>query len=216
MASQRNSSSIRVIVADDHPLVREGLVALLRGEGDIEVVAEVECADDLSTVLGATPCDVLLLDLMLDRWMLNDIEFLRDKTRVVVLTGSDQLEDLVAAFHLGALGVVRKTAHVNDVLKAIRAVAGGSIWIPPTLHRHLTDKPVTQNQLTTREAEIVRHVATGLRNAEIADKLAITEGTVKIHLNNVFQKLGIRDRVELTLYAVGARLITLPSKLIEK
>jgi two-component system NarL family response regulator len=205
---QTKRNPIRVIIADDHALVREGLIALLEREAEIKVVAEVERADDLKAALTKTPCDVLLLDLRMDRWVVNDIDSLARITKVMVLTASDRLEDLVAAFHMGARAIVRKTSAVDTVVQAIQAVANGMIWLPPGLQKRLFAQSALEEQpLTKRESEIVRQVAVGLRNAEVAEKLSITEGTVKIHLNNIFQKLGVRDRVELTLYAIRTRLI---------
>jgi DNA-binding NarL/FixJ family response regulator len=202
---------IRVLIADDHPLVREALNSLLERAPNIEVVAQVGKADELKTALTSTPCDVLLLDLKMDRWVIEDISSLSSITRVVVFTGTDRMEDVVAAFRMGARGIVQKTAAVDTLIDAIEAVATGMVWIPSELQKKLNNQWQDQSgeQLTRRENEIVRYVAMGLRNSEVAQKLSIAEGTVKVHLNNVFQKLNIRDRVQLTLYALARGFITL-------
>lgn len=200
-------SPIRLVVADDHGLVREGLIGLLEREPDIKVVAEVERADDLKKTLETTHCDILLLDLKMDRLVLSEIPALARITKVVVLTASDELEDLAAAFRAGARAIVQKTSAADTLTQAIQAVASGAVWIPPALQKKLSGPSVEAERLTTRETEIVRYVAVGLRNAEVAEKLSITKGTVKIHLNNIFQKLNVRDRVELTLYAIRRGLV---------
>jgi len=201
---------IRVIVADDHVLFRQGLRSLLRLHPELEVVAEVHQASELCSTLAALSCDVLLLDLQMDRWMLSDIESLAKLTRVVVLTASERTEDGLAALRLGARGVVQKRFAVETLTEAVRAVANGLVWMPPALQAQLASQwtVAPEPQLTAREGEIVRCVAQGLRNAEVAKQLAITEATVKTHLNNVFQKLGLRDRVELTRYAFRVGLVS--------
>ncbi len=195
---------IRLIIADDHALFRGGLKSLLRRQRDMKVVGEVESAGALMEVLADTACDVLLLDLQMERWALDDIRQLATRTKVVVLTASESLENAITAMRLGARGVVQKRFAVQTLMEAIRTVAGGSVWMPPTLQAEVAAQWGASNskQLTSREADIVRLVATGLRNAEIAQRLSITEATVKTHLNNIFEKLELRDRVELTVYAL--------------
>ena len=207
--ARRKRKLVRILIADDHAMVREGLTAVLSLARDMKVVGEVDRADRLRTALAASPCDILLLDLKLDRWVINDIAELAKTTKVIALTGSDRDEDLIAAFRLGARAIVQKTAAAEMVREAIRAVAAGMVWMPPTFRIKLTaqSQTLTTEELTVRESEIVRQVAIGLRNAEVARKLSITEGTVKIHLSNIFRKLKIRDRVELTVYAFRSGLI---------
>jgi DNA-binding NarL/FixJ family response regulator len=199
---------IRIAIADDHALFREGLVAMLKLKPNVSVVAELARADDLVTTLAYTAHDVLLLDLQMDRATFSDIERLAERGAVLVVTASERPEDAVAALRAGARGVVFKRFAIETLMTAIEAVADGQVWIPPALQAdiaaHLRDPSFAP--LTRREREIVRHVARGMRNAEVAERLGVTEGTVKTHLNNVFQKLGVRDRVELTLYAVRTGL----------
>jgi len=201
---------IRLVVADDHALFRQGLRSLFREHPDFEVVAEVERASDLLTTLAATPADLLLLDLQMERWMMNDIETLAGVTRVVVLTGSERIEDGLAAVRLGARAVVQKRFGIDTLIEAIRAVHEGLVWMPATLQAELASqlRGTPAVKLTTRESEIVRCVALGMRNTEIAERCRISETTVKTHINNIFQKLEVRDRVDLTRYAFRTGLLS--------
>ncbi len=204
---------IRLIIADDHAMFRGGLKSLLRRHRDMPVVAEVETADALMHTLKTTPCDVLLLDLQMERWALDDIGELASMTKVMVLTASENVENAIAAMRLGARGIVQKRFAIQTLLEAIRAVASGAVWMPPALQSEIAAQwnASGSKTLTVRELEIVRSVATGQRNAEIAARLSIAEATVKTHLTNIFQKLTIRDRVELTLYALRHGLVA-PSR----
>jgi DNA-binding NarL/FixJ family response regulator len=204
---------IRLIIADDHALFRGGLKSLLRRQRDMKVVGEVESADAISQALTDTPCDVLLLDLQMDRWVFDDIRELATRTSVVVLTASESLENAIVAMRLGARAVVQKRFAVQILIEAIRAVAKGQVWMPPSLQAEIAAQwgNSSSRQLTEREIEIVRHAAAGLRNSEIAERLAISEATVKTHLNNIFHKLGLRDRVELALYALRHGLVVAPT-----
>jgi two-component system nitrate/nitrite response regulator NarL len=198
-----------VTIADDHAIVREGLRALFEVTPDIAVAGEVERADELTPTVTKTRCDVLVLDLQMDRWMMDDIPDLAQLTKVVVLTGSDREHDLLDALRLGARAIVKKTFAAETIREAIRAAVTGAVWMPADLRDKLTAKSPAEGAagLSARESDIARYVAVGMRNAEVARKLGITEGTVKVHLNNIYKKLQIRDRVELTLYAIRNRLI---------
>jgi two-component system NarL family response regulator len=201
---------VRLIVADDHALFRQGLKSLLRRRRQFQVVAEVERASELAQTLASTPCDVLLLDLQMERWAIDDIEQFAVVTKVLVLTASEQIEDAISALKMGARGIVQKRFAIETLVEAIRSVADGLVWMPPTVQAEMAAqwRAPADKILTDREFEIVCFVATGLRNAEIGEKLSISEATVKTHLNNIFHKLELRDRVELTLYAIRHRLVT--------
>jgi len=194
---------LRLIIADDHSLFRQGLKELLLLQPEVEVVGEVERLSELASMLTTTPCDVLLLDLQMERWVGGYIERLSRVTRIVVLTASERKEDAMAALRMGAHAFVQKRYAVETLMEAIRSAAQGLVWIPPALHTELATqlRSSGRSQLSNRETEVIRCVAAGLRNAEVAERLSIGESTVKTHLNNIFQKLGIRDRVELALYA---------------
>jgi len=194
---------IRLIIADDHALFRGGLKSLLRRQRDLQVVGEADTAAALMTTVAETSCDILLLDLQMERWALDDIRELAGLTKVIVLTASESVENAIVAMRLGARAVVQKRFAVQTLVEAIRAVAAGLVWMPPALQAEVAAQWSSSSKpLTSRETEIVRHVASGFRNAEIAQRLAITEATVKSHLNNIFDKLELRDRVELAVYAL--------------
>jgi DNA-binding NarL/FixJ family response regulator len=131
-----------------------------------------------------------------------------------VVTANERPEDAIEAIQSGARGVVFKRFAVDTLMHAIHAVMQGDVWMPPSVQAHTVAvlSQTGRGPLTPREREVIRHVALGLRNAEVARKLAISEPTVKTHLNNIFQKLGIRDRVELTLYAARAGIIGLDER----
>ena len=197
-----------MIIADDHALFRQGLRSLLVLEG-LEVVAEVEQASGLEAALSANPCDILLLDLQMEQWSMDQIPELARKTAVVILTADERVEIGLTALRLGARAIVQKRFAIESLITAIQAVADGLVWMPPAIQAALVgqDGP-TARKLTPRESEIVRCVAVGMRNAEVAARLSLSESTVKTHLTNIFQKLGIRDRIELTRYAIKTGLVT--------
>ena len=199
---------LRLIIADDHALFRQGLRSLLMLEG-LEVVAEVDQAGSLKAMLAANPCDVLLLDLQMDQWAMDQISKLSRKTAVIVLTATESVEIGMTALHLGARAIVHKRFAIETLMTAIQAVAEGLVWMPPAMQRALIGQEGGRvaKQLTRRESEIVRNVAIGMRNAEVAARLSLSESTVKTHLTNIFQKLGIRDRTELTRYAIKTGLV---------
>jgi DNA-binding NarL/FixJ family response regulator len=201
-------SPLRLIIADDHALFRQGLRSLLVLEG-LEVVAEVEQAGGLEAALAANPCDVLLLDLQMEQWSMDQIPELSRKTAVVILTADERVEIGLTALRLGARAIVQKRFAIESLITAIQAVADGLVWMPPAMQAALVgqDGPAAK-KLTPRESEIVRYVAVGMRNAEVAARLSLSESTVKTHLTNIFQKLGIRDRIELTRYAIKTGLVT--------
>jgi DNA-binding NarL/FixJ family response regulator len=208
MDDTRLQATLRIAIADDHALFREGLKALLKLQPGVTVVAEAERTADIFPILAEVGCDVLLLDLRMDRNALGDIARFAEKTAVVVVTANEHPADALAALRAGARGVVFKRFAVESLMDAVRTVAAGQVWMPPALQTELVSAlrepaPV----LTPREHDIIRHVALGLRNSEVAQRLFISEQTVKTHLNNIFQKLGVRDRVELARYAMRVGLI---------
>jgi DNA-binding NarL/FixJ family response regulator len=130
------------------------------------------------------------------------------------VTASERADDALAAIRSGARAVVFKRFAIETLMDAIAAVTEGHIWLPPALQKHLMDRlqEPPEEPLTPRELEIVRQVALGLRNAEVAERLAISEVTVKTHLNNIFQKLGVRGRTALALYAIRVGIIGVQEK----
>jgi two-component system NarL family response regulator len=202
-------TSIRLVIADDHALFRGGLKSLLRRQRDMQVVGEAETAAAVMSTVTETNCDIVLLDLQMERSALPDVGQLANFTKVMVLTASEGLETAVIAMRQGARAVVQKRFAVQTLVEAIHAVADGLVWMPPGLQAEIASQwsASSAKLLTSRETQIVRQVAAGLRNAEIAQRLAITEATVKTHLNNIFDKLELRDRVELAVYALRRGLV---------
>jgi len=200
---------LRLVLADDHALFRQGLKTMLRRRPEVAVVADVERLADVDRVVDQTPCDVLLLDLQMERNALADIERLAKTVRVVVVTASEHPSNALAALQAGASAVVFKRFAIETLIDALRAVRDGYVWLPPSIQSEVRTKVFTKtgDALSRREREIVRLVALGLRNHEIAERLAIGEATVKTHLNKVFQKLAIRDRVDVARYAIRVGLI---------
>jgi len=200
--------AIRLILADEHVQFRQGLVSLLRLESDIEVVAEVDRVADLDGVMAETPCDMLLLDLQMERWSMEEIPRLARLASVIVLTATESPESGITAIRLGARAIVQKRFAIHYLVTAIRAVADGHVWMPPAIQAAMVqNQSPAAKRLTSREAGMVRCVAMGMRNSEVAQRLSLSENTVKTHLSNVFQKLEIRDRLELTHYAIRSGLI---------
>jgi len=200
---------LRVIIADDHALFRDGLRSALEVRGGVSVVAEIARLDDIMPVLETHDCDVLLLDLQMDRNAIAEIRSLSERVSVAVVTASEEPEELVAAVRAGARAVFFKTFPITTLIEALRTVASGNVWLPPSLQTYIANElqhPGVES-LTVREREIVRYVALGLHNAEVAKKAFISEQTVKTHLKNIFQKLGVRDRVALAMYAARVGLV---------
>jgi two-component system NarL family response regulator len=201
---------VRLIIADDHALFRGGLRSLLQRRRGLKIVAEVDTLGALLKVLGDKTCDILLLDLQMERSALGDIKHFAAHTKVIVLTDRENMDDAVTAMLAGASAVVEKRYGVQTLINAIRTVADGSVWMPAGLQAEILKAQSVLSDpraFTRREGEIARLVATGLRNAEIADRLSITEATVKSHLNRIFEKLEIHARTELVAYAFQNGLV---------
>ena len=203
----------RLVLADDHPLVLDGLERLFQPEKDFTIVARCRDGHETLRAVRQLQPDVLVLDLkMPGRDGLSVLRAIGDEglaTETVVLTAALDDDQLVEAVGLGVRGVVLKEAAPRTLVSAIREVrAGGSYLQTPAVSRAL-QKLVrrelavrsAKNVLTPRELEIVRMAASGARNREIAERLSITEGTVKIHIHNVYEKLAIDSRVSLALWA---------------
>jgi two-component system response regulator DegU len=201
---------IRLVIADDHVLFRQGLRSLLRLHEEIALVGEVESVQDLKGVVEEAHCDILLLDLQMERSSMDDIAALSRLTKVIVLTANESTEMGMRALRLGARGIVQKRFAIETLMNAIRTVADGLVWMPPSVQAEFAEQESPSlKRLTPRESEIVRCVAEGLRNAQVAQRLSISESTVKTHLNKIFQKLDIRDRLGLMHYAIKTGLISL-------
>jgi len=212
--------AIRSLGADDHASCREGLRKLLEGADDVQIVGEASNGVECTKMLPKLKPDILLLDLRMPEKdglaVLEEINFETLPTRVIVLTAAEDDRDVVRAMRLGARGVVLKQSATDLLLKSIRKVHEGEIWLDNRMTAEVIDafkKSAESGQrrdkplLSEREKEIVQLVAQGFRNREIGEKLFISEQTVKNHLHNIFDKLGVSDRLELALYAIHHRLI---------
>ena len=216
----RERPSIKVLIADDHAFFRDGLRKLLEDAADISVVGEASNGDQCIKMLDKFKPDILLLDLRMPEKdglaVLTEVNFESLPTRVIVLTAAEVDRDVVLAMRLGARGVVLKQSASDLLLKSIRQVHDGEIWLDNRMTAEVIDafkrsaesgqrreKPL----LSDREKEVIRLVAQGFHNREIGEKLFISEQTVKNHLHNIFDKLGVSDRLELALYAIHHKLV---------
>ena len=218
MPSER--STIKILVADDHIIFRDGLRKLLEGVDDVQIVGEAANGNQCVEMLAKLKPDILLLDLRMSEKdglsVLEEVNFDSLPTRAIVLTAVEDDRDILAAMRLGARGVVLKQSASDLLLKCIRKVHDGEICLDNRIAAEVIDafkKSAGAGQrhekplLSDREKEIVQLVTQGFRNREIAEKLLISEQTVKNHIRNIFDKLGMSDRLELALYAVHHRLI---------
>lgn len=208
----------RVVIVDDHTLFRDGLRTILGMEDDFEVIADVESAEDIVELVWETKPDVLLLDIRMPQGSGLDaipaVVRISPNTTVIVLTACDEMEEHVRAFKLGARGVVLKDSARQTLVQAIRSVCRGETWMDPRMRGVLVAELARSGSegdelmidrddgLTDRELEIVRLVAAGKKNKEVAAVLSISERTVRTNLTSVFQKLGVRDRIGLVMYAL--------------
>jgi DNA-binding NarL/FixJ family response regulator len=209
---------IRILVADDHPMLREGLVAVLSTQPDFEVVGEVSDGSEAVRLAETLDPDVILLDLeMPGTDGVAALEELRDagsEARVVVFTAYDTDERILGALRAGARGYLLKGASRAEIFSAIRTVhAGGSLLQPGVTARlleHLERGDAQADQLTPRELEVLGLIAQGLQNSEIAARLFVTERTVKFHVSSILAKLGADNRTEAVAIAARRGLIRMP------
>ena len=204
---------ITLVIADDHPLILDALANLFRLEKDLKVVARCLDGDEALQAVRRHKPDILVLDIQMPAKdglvVLREMSKEKLATRVVVLTATLGDEGLAEALRLGVRGLVLKELAPKLLVQCIRKVLAGELWleqrmVSSALERLLqreAGKQEAAQALTSREIEIVKQAATGLRNIEIAKKLFISEGTVKMHLHNIYQKLGVDSRSELTRYA---------------
>jgi two-component system response regulator NreC len=210
-----DDETVRVVLADDHAIMRGGLRRLLEGEAGCEVVAEASTVDDTIRFVGAHKPDVLVLDLnMRDGSSLPAIPRLLEAspdTRIVVLTM--QIEPAFAreALRAGALGYVLKEAADEELITAVRAAVDGHNYLNPQLAARVAAAPPPATGppggLSEREAEVLRLIALGHTNAEIAEKLYLSIRTVETHRSHIQQKLGLSKRSDLVRYALDKRLV---------
>ena len=210
----------KVMIADDHSLIREGIKQLLEFDGSIEVVAEaahgVECLEKLENNIP----DVLLLDINMPEKngleVLDEIKKKDYNVKVLILTVHTELEYLIKAVDMGVDGYILKDSESAELKKAIQAVQDGENYIQasliPALNNRLANRDIDKDKidsLTSRELEVLIQVAKGMFNKEIAMNLNISERTVKNHVSNIFKKIDVSDRTQAAVFAIKNNIITL-------
>lgn len=212
--------SIRVMLADDHVLMREGVRQLLEFDGSIEVVAEANDGDECIEKLLEVKPQILLLDINMSKK--NGIEVLKEirskkiDVKVLILTVHDSIEYLLKAVELEVDGYIMKDSESAELKKAINVIMSGESYIQPKLIPALNNRLVARDidkdkidSLTSRELEVLIQVANGMFNKEIANSLNISERTVKNHISNIFKKIGVFDRTQAAVFAIKNDLIKL-------
>lgn len=212
--------SIKIMIADDHSMIREGLRSLLELEGEIEVIAEAENGEDCLEKLKTYKPDVLLLDIdMPKKNGLQVLQVFKEQSviqKVLVLTVHNQVEYLMGAMDLGVNGYILKDSESRELKKAIFTIYEGKIYLPSSLVPLMSSKKMQKNvdsekidSLTKRELEVLKLLAVGMYNKEVAQNLAISERTVKNHVSNIFKKLEVTDRTQAAVFAIRNSLIKL-------
>lgn len=204
---------IRLLIVDDHPVVREGLKALISSEAGMSVVGEASNGREAFSLYQNLAPDVTLLDLRLpDEEGVNVIAAIRGvdaRARVIVLSTYAGDADVQSALAAGARGYLQKGASSQELLDVIRQVHRGAMAVPPQLAGHLMEQ-MGAPSLSEREMEVLKLIADGCRNEEIADRLHILLATVKTHVSNILLKLGVRDRTEALVVALRRGLVRIP------
>lgn len=217
MTATPTDDRARILLVDDHPMMRKGVIQLLEFEDDLQVVGEAGSGDEALRMAAELEPDMILLDLnMKGMTGLDTLRALRENgedARIVVFTVSDDRNDVINVLRAGADGYLLKDMEPERLLEHIRQAATGQLTISPQLTQVLAqalrgdDRPKGIEELTDRERQILRQLAHGYSNKMIARKLDITEGTVKVHVKRVLHKLGMRSRVEAAVWAVENHLV---------
>jgi two-component system, NarL family, response regulator len=204
---------IRVLIADDHPIVREGLAAILGTQKDIKVVAEAADGEEACLLYDKHSPDVVFLDLRMPKKdglqvVTELISSRRPKPRIIVMTTYETEEDVRRALRAGAKGYLLKGAQPEQIVETVRRVAAGESLVSAKIARTLTES-LAHPELSTRELQVLRHMAAGESNKEIGQRLNITEHTVKAHVQSILGKLDAAGRTEAIAVAVKRGLIQL-------
>ena len=210
--------AVKIMIADDHSMIREGLKNLLELDGDIQVIAEAVDGEDCLEKLQLVKPDVLLLDINMPKKngleVLKSLKSRRSKLKVLVLTVHNETEYLMKAVDIGVNGYVLKDSESAELKKAIFTVADGETYIQPSLIPALNAKMIETNKdaekiksLTKRELDVLKLLAVGMFNKEVGKRLEISERTVKNHVSNIFKKLGVPDRTQAAVFAIRNNLV---------
>ncbi|TWT24901.1 response regulator transcription factor [Planomicrobium sp. CPCC 101110] len=209
---------IEVVLVDDHAILRDGLKTLIAQESDMEVVGEATGSRQLMEMLPNKKPNVIMMDINMPE--MNGIELTKwvksnyPSIKIVILTMYKNDEYFMAAIREGADGYLLKDSPSADVISAIRTVSNGESVIPPMMTKkllslHQTENQTEDNALSPREMEVLLGLVEGLSNKEIADRLYISDKTVKIHVSNIFKKLNVKSRSQAIIYAVQNQLVPL-------
>lgn len=212
--------AIKVMIADDHSLIREGIKQLLEFDGSIEVVAQAADGNETIEVLSEVQPDILLLDINMPNMngldVLQELKKKRSGMKILILTVHNEVEYLLKAVDSGADGYVLKDAGSDELKDAINRVINGEQYIQssmiPAMNSRIINRDIDKEKidsLTKREVEILKQIAGGRFNKEIAESLNITERTVKNHISNLFKKIDVNDRTQAAVFAIRNNLVEL-------
>ena len=204
-------NKISIMLVDDHVLMRRGLISATAVEPDMKVVCEIEDGKEAVDAYRTHRPDVVIVDLRLPGMdgieIINNLRNEFGNVRILVFSNYGAGDDVARAIQAGASGYVVKDMPLESLLEAIRTVYAGKRYIPPEIASRLTGR--IQSQLSDRELDVLRLIAKGLSNKEIASRIGVVEGTVKAHVTNIFQKLGAADRTQAITIAMQRRILQL-------
>ena len=215
---EKKTDKIKIMIADDHNLLREGLKQLLEFDGSMEIIAEASDGIECLEILNNVNPDILLLDINMP--LKNGIEVLEElkvskpDLKILILTVHGEVEYLIKAIDIGADGYIMKDSESSELKRAINEILSGEKYIQPSLIPMLNNKLANRdidkdklNSLTSRELEVLVQVANGMFNKEIAINLNISERTVKNHISNIFKKIDVSDRTQAAVFAIKNNLV---------
>jgi NarL family two-component system response regulator LiaR len=217
------TNMIRILIADDHPIVREGLRGLIAVTPGMEVVAEAANGEEAIQQARTAKPDVILLDLVMPRkdglQAIQEIKQENSQARILVISSFAEDDKVFPAIKAGASGYLLKDSSPQELLQAIREVYQGEVSLHPTIARKLVQElnrppnlPPSKEPLTPREMEVLTLVAQGLSNLELAEKLGVSEVTVRTHIHNILNKLHLANRTQAALYALREGLVNLDTE----